>query len=171
MIDWKDPANDRRLRAGWLEGLSYPEIAGTFGEGVSASAIKNAVHRAGLTRAFDDSRHQEQKLHNRMAGVASAQKRLDGQGARSAAPEPLADWPEMPGPLPGSSPRHWLERGSKECAWPVGGQDADLLSCCLPRDPKDPKTQYCVAHKSMLTGGAWTCEPVNDDALAVRRVA
>lgn len=45
-------------------------------------------------------------------------------------------------PLPGSTPLPWTQRPSMACAWPVGGEGADLLSCCLPTDGGS----WCAGH-------------------------
>lgn len=52
-------------------------------------------------------------------------------------------------PLAGSSPKPWLERAFGECAWPVGGEGADTISCCLPAMLGRP---YCPAHWELRTG-------------------
>jgi hypothetical protein len=49
-------------------------------------------------------------------------------------------------PLPGSRPRSWLSREPFECAFPVGGEGAAMLACCLPRRSGGP---YCARHHAI----------------------
>jgi hypothetical protein len=157
MSGWDDDklATLRRL---WTEGLGGPEIA--LALGVTPSAVRGKLRRLGLVRSADAA--AQTHLMAVRAGARSTNKAgRVGMGFGAAVSRELTAWPAMPGPLPGSTPKHWLERNdASECHWPVAGEGSDLVSCCLPRDGR---ATYCRAHLAMAHGGAWECEAVNDD--------
>jgi len=57
-----------------------------------------------------------------------------------------------PAPLAGSTPRPWIQRGPRECAWPVAGQFGETWSCCLPAEPGEA---YCLGHLALKRGEPW----------------
>lgn len=83
--------------------------------------------------------------------VTRETKRLTLVGDADDCATPLYDVSEACWqPLGGSSPRPWIARAFGECAWPVGGEGADTLSCCLP----SPGTTYCREHAELATNTA-----------------
>lgn len=50
---------------------------------------------------------------------------------------------ELRGVLPG---RPWLERAAGECAWPLAGEGAELISCARPA----ARGGYCAAHRRAM---------------------
>lgn len=46
------------------------------------------------------------------------------------------------------APRPWLTRDPDECAFPVEGDGAGVMSCCNPCGP----AEYCSAHASAMRG-------------------
>lgn len=156
MIAWEETRLEK-LRQLWDAGLLAKEIAPQISPDCTASAVRGKIKRLGWRRMIDQAGDQAHSIHGRrgmlvLRGIAALDR---------AALRPLAAWPAMPGPLPGSAPKHWLERNdARECHWPVGGEGADLVSCCLPRAGR---STYCTAHLAMAHGGAWNCDAINDD--------
>ena len=62
--------------------------------------------------------------------------------ADAAEPKYRVDWSKSYAPLPGSTPRPWLERRFGECNWPIDGADGETLSCCLPAE----RFGWCAEH-------------------------
>jgi hypothetical protein len=62
---------------------------------------------------------------------------------------------EVFSPLPGSTPRIWTERPPLACKWPVGGDGADLVSCCEPA----PSGTYCEAHRAIAFAASYRKPP------------
>lgn len=51
------------------------------------------------------------------------------------------------GEVAGSRPRPWMERGFGQCAWPVSGDGAAVLSCCAPCTGL---RRYCDPHFEVM---------------------
>jgi hypothetical protein len=46
----------------------------------------------------------------------------------------------------GVRPRPWLQRAPGECAYPVAGEGAQVISCCQPVERGD----YCAGHRRRM---------------------
>jgi GcrA cell cycle regulator len=73
---------------------------------------------------------------------AKVETRRHGSGLVGPVCEPTPI--DIGGAVAGSEPRPWLDRGPRDCPWPVGGEGADTLSCCAPKDGR-----YCSAHNAI----------------------
>ena len=154
---WTDERRAAALKL-WDDGLSAAEIARRLGDGVSRCAVIGVVYRAGKSnRRPKTSRQAYAKAPKVARAPRAAAKRpparpklkLAGCGAvfedaPARAPRVEIDRSAAFSPLPGSSPKPWLERRFGECAWPVGGEGADTLSCCQPAEG-----QYCRSHLAL----------------------
>lgn len=149
-MTWTD-ARIAELTRLWATGVSASGIATALGD-VSRSAVLGKLHRLKL-------------LGSRLP--ASAPRRYDGPAiAREAAPgrpatafcepdatsaalaPPRSPWREAAfAPLPGSAPRPWLTREFGECAFPVGGEETAVVSCCAP---VQRRSAYCAAHHAIV---------------------
>lgn len=142
MTAWTSTMDDI-LKAGWQAGLSEPQIAKQIGRGFSRHSVSSRRRRLKLPERAPEVRRDTLVLSNQ-----SRRKQF------SPPPEPPKGTAKMKVfeiPLPGTQPRPWLTRRPfVECAWPVGGEGADTLSCCAKVE--DPKTPYCPGHMAMRRG-------------------
>lgn len=120
------------LTAKWLEGVTSPEIAALVG--ASEGAVRGKRSHLGLP-----SRAGEAAIE---AFKAAGRARRSAKPAPPKAPPAKAD---LLGPLPGSRPKPWLQRGIGECAFPVGGESFNTLSCCEPVGRRG--ADYCGPHE------------------------
>jgi hypothetical protein len=123
------------LASAWASGAASAEIGQLVG--VSASAVRGKRMRLGLPARSPLA-----------VAIGNHERGL----ALSWAPVPSRALPPPPPPLAGSTPRPWLQRGPRECAWPVTAVSGETLSCCLPVEPGGP---YCLGHQTILRGEPW----------------
>ncbi len=57
-------------------------------------------------------------------------------------------------PVVSAAPRLWLTRKPGECAFPIGGEGATLISCCNP----SARQTYCPAHRRLIRAPTETGE-------------
>lgn len=173
MTLWNDDAREEVFRL-WREGLSASQIARRIPGGYSRNAIIGVVHRGGLTRtratASAPQRVREGlALPNRAPAVKRDRTQTNGVQQRVAAkkrepkqPAGVFVWAEKPrsdcgpprgsakvdafAPLPGQEPVTLLARAWNQCAWPVGGDLADILFCGADV-PEGPGLTFCPAHR------------------------
>ncbi|CAN7450949.1 hypothetical protein LJR219_002940 [Phenylobacterium sp. LjRoot219] len=151
-MTWTD-ARIAQLTRLWRQGVSAAGIAEALGD-VSRSAVLGKLHRLRLLRSRNAA-----SAPRRYDGAADLQAGSEGRvrpapaaGALSSArlgpPEPpRSPWRETAfAPLPGTAPRHWLSREFGECAFPVGGEGDELLSCCAPTHPR---RAFCPTHHAI----------------------
>ncbi len=136
------PVRVASLVAHYHAGLSAAESAELLGE-----ATKNAVvskrRRLGLLglapvaaplgRGADGPAPQRRRISRVMVGPP---------------PLPSEPLPDMDWPLPaGATPKSLIERGPRECAWPLGSAEepgsSHTLYCSAPNRPR---SRYCAAH-------------------------
>jgi GcrA cell cycle regulator len=151
-MTWTD-ARIAQLARLWAEGQSASRIAEALG-GVSRSAVLGKLLRLNLlgSRASASApRRYEGRL-----GAGSPRDATRAEGAsqqpaceRAGPPSPpRSPWCEAAfEPLGDVTPRHWLSREAGECAFPVGGDGAELLSCCAPARSR---SAYCGAHHRVV---------------------
>lgn len=134
MSGWTNNEHIEALKALWADGLSASQIAAALSRQFrDASYTRNAVIgkavRIGLARSRSAS------------SQASKINRAAGQGAYRAPPASGPSAPADPSyiapanafaPLTAAEPRPWSERRPNECSWPVGGDGAEIMSCCAP---------------------------------------
>lgn len=170
---WTDEAVTR-LQALWETGMSAAQIADRLNTEFEATWSRNAVigklHRSKCysrptkasprytrpaVRSVAPPKRQPQPK-GVGAFVLPSQRGAGGRNAHIAAlvqnaAVKLAPHPDVAKragafePLPGTEPRIWTERPFMGCAWPVGGEGADTLSCCAPTDGRT----YCATHHAM----------------------
>jgi GcrA cell cycle regulator len=137
-----------RLRLLWSQGVSAGGVAKALGEGVSRSAVLGKLQRLGLLksrraaaapRCFDETQASAEKL------AAAFRLRRPRQPHREPPPSPWKA--EAFRPLAGTAPRAWLTRGSRECAFPVDGEQDAAMACCAPRRAR---SAYCAAHHQIV---------------------
>lgn len=134
----------------WSEGVSAAGIAEALGD-ISRSAVLGKLHRLRLLRsrkAASAPRRYDGPAGPRPADVAAVRPALPAPRARAMPPEPpRSPWREAAfEALSGTVPRPWLSREFGECAFPVGGEGGDLVSCCAPTRPR---SGYCAAHHAI----------------------
>lgn len=142
--DWVDTV--KRMHG---EGLPYSAIAKALG--ATREAVSAKCQRLGLVRSPEVTRA------NNVA--ASAAKRGTSYAPRPApAPRPAKLGSPIKAKAPKAqpkaeeialAPRPWITREFGECAWPVGGEGADTLSCC-----NATLFTYCAQHMWVRTARA-----------------
>ncbi|WP_447941223.1 GcrA family cell cycle regulator [Brevundimonas mediterranea] len=144
-MTWSDAAI-ATLKTLWLAGESAAYIARQLGKDVSRSAVLGKIHRLGLDRRPGVKRGPaivSKPVRLKAAPMAFAPPRPEAvaalQAAACAAPviEPERFDPTRAKPL--------LERGPRECCWPVGAPDPvrGQLFCCAPTGFRQ---SYCEDH-------------------------
>lgn len=144
------------LKALWARGLSASQVAKQLRD-TSRSAVIGKLHRLGVSNrghAFKPAPVRIGKTG--AAGLAKA------RAVSGTAPEPasqarprggilsstrLKPMPPPPAsqPIDATKAKPWTERRFGECAYPVGGEMADTLSCCLPAEGN-----YCPRHRAIM---------------------
>lgn len=149
--DWT-PARVDLAKSLWADGWSAAEIAKRLGS-VSRNAVIGKLNRLGFQRNTASGPKKPPRAPTqtrryvrggtprlKVVGVAVVEETQ----ARAARAIPFAEAFE---PLPDTTPRPFVERGSSHCAWPVGGEGADTLSCCAPVH----KRGWCATHFALGT--------------------
>lgn len=168
-MSWTDELKEK-AKALWMEGMSAGEIVQALDRKFSRNAVIGIITRAGLQRVHNPSapgaRHlrapEVKRAPSQNNGLNASKRRpvtpavvkpliISGNNAVHEAPEPREPHVIIPkeawAPLPGSTPRPWMERGSG-CAWPVDVPGADIQhSCCRPKKPGHPN--YCPEHQRL----------------------
>lgn len=149
-MTWTD-ARIAELSRLWAAGVSASGIAEALGE-VSRSAVLGKLHRLNLLGTRKSaSAPQRYRASTTPASPARAAGPFAPTPPRDPSDQRLgatASWRAAAfTPLPGSAPRPWLTRGFGECAFPVGEEGRELLSCCAPIKGRDA---YCAAHRAVV---------------------
>jgi GcrA cell cycle regulator len=156
-MTWTD-ARTKLLTRLWAEGVSASGIAKALGD-VSRSAVLGKLHRLDLlgsrlpaapprrfdgpTRAWASAPTAAAPLFRPAAAPAQA-----AASPPTPPTPPRSPWREAVfAPLAATAPRPWLTRDFGECAFPVGGDGAALLSCCAR---VRPRSAYCAAHHAIV---------------------
>lgn len=144
-FDWNADAVEKLKRL-WRDGLSCTAIGKDMG--VTRNAIIGKVGRLGLPKRSKAVNQANQisgrKVFKRPHVAKPPTKprvlKLDAAAIarRQSMPTKAVDL----APLPESAPRPWITRHFGECAWPVGGEGADTLSCCA----RTGGHVYCAGH-------------------------
>ena len=142
-MQWTE-ARIEEMRRLWKDGLSAGQIAAELG-GTSRNAVLGKLNRLKLLRSRLPASPPMRAPREVLPPLSDAAR---GLALRAVAPEPPA-YPELDvpesvfSPLPGVPARPWLSREDDECAFPVGGDGADLKSCCAP---VRQGSAYCAVH-------------------------
>lgn len=144
------PEQDAELHRLWkVEGLSASLCAKQF-PGRTRNAIIGRVFRMGWCRPEASAPNMRAAYPKRVANVARrhqqpapafrAGKWKDGN---VQAPTPAV----LPtGDIESPNAKPWTERKARECAFPVSGEGADVVSCCNPAE-----ATYCASHFAIMT--------------------
>lgn len=154
-MSWTNPAHVEKLRELWPTGSSCSQIAaainGAYPDACySRSAIIGKANRLGLA---DKTRQRptdpgSARAARRAAPKAPAKPRLIIAGknqvrvAKETQPPRVEIKVAAFEPIPGSTPRPWMERTLAMCCWPVGGEGESTLYCCEPVH----KRGWCAHH-------------------------
>lgn len=143
-----------RLRVLWTSGLSAAQVArilaDEFGAAYSRNAVIGVVHRRGLGGRETPSRPAKLATPHRTRPIRPVKPpvlRVINNAQTFVEPPPRPPRVEIKvgafEPLPGSTPLPIMDRPSRGCKWPVGGEGADMLVCCELRVDDGP---YCAHH-------------------------
>lgn len=169
-MTWTD-ARIAQISRLWAQGLSANDIAEALGD-VSRSAVLGKLHRLKLLRSRKAA--SAPRRFTALAAPSGEEACALGLGLRGAGragpPQPpRSPWRETAfAPLMGTAPRPWLSRDAGECAFPVGGDGEQLLSCCAPTTKR---SAYCACHHRIVfrPGGPVTLpaepKPTSDAAI------
>lgn len=153
---WTEERTNELIRL-WTAGKSGTEIKVILGA-VSRSAVIGKVHRLKLPKRPANDRslgriNGKAGLAKQRAEAAKLHRSRDGvnNGAfaynvarRLAQPKPRVE--AAPIVLDATHARPWIERGRGQCAYPVGGEGADTVSCCAPSGDHT----YCAGHRKVM---------------------
>lgn len=141
--------SDAFITEAWLTGRSYTEISAQMsariGSAVSRNAVCGRLTRLGVMR---DKPKREPRRERRI--------RLQKVKAMPTVVKPNP-------PPEGAQARLWITRKSGECAFPVGGDGADTLSCCTPCGIGT----YCAEHVKVMH----VARPANERLSRLARLA
>ena len=185
---WDNPDATERLKVHHAAGLSCSQIARALntefrGEPfVSRNAVIGRLARLGLTHRADPTPPKRLPAPTPLRTTPASQRfrgsslpptpkpskaeraRLVSEAASAGQPSPAFSPPRPADPTIALVPRHWETRRFSECAFPVGGEGADTLSCCNPTRGET----YCTDHRrAMYSGGSSARELIH----AARRYA
>lgn len=142
----------------WTSGLSASQCAAKLG-GVTRNAVIGKVTRLGLAE-------RARRPVSTPGPRTTKLKITNTGGARRVAAirRPIVQPPEPVAPYDATFSRPWLERGSRQCAFPVTGSGADVWSCCAPTAEK---ATYCGAHAAVM----FNPQPTMKKTLRIGRLA
>lgn len=128
----------------WREGLSCSQIAAQMGN-LTRNAVIGKVHRLGLPGCAKPSAP-------RTTPRAPVIKRTSGLGGGTKVsravthPKPLPTF-RAPAMEIVTDAKPWMERKRFQCAFPVSGEGAEVMSCCAP---VWETRNYCQAHSQRM---------------------
>lgn len=138
--EWTDARFELAARL-WKEGLSATQIAKVLG-GVSRNAVLGKLSRANLlcTRAPASAPTKAPREPAKMSMVRRANNgRIYPQPAARALPQQTM--------IEVTTARPWITRVFGECAFPVAGENADVMSCC---GEVGGGGSYCEDHRKIV---------------------
>ncbi|WP_299174388.1 GcrA family cell cycle regulator [uncultured Brevundimonas sp.] len=158
-MTWSDAAM-ATLKTLWLAGESASYIARQLGDGVTRASVIGKVHRLGLTRRPGVTRGPatvSRVVHARPAPAVAVAPRPEAVAALKAADQMEAD--VDPDRFERAKPL--LERGERECCWPLGAPDPvrGQLFCCAPTAFRK---SYCGEHGTSDGKALKAIRPMSD---------
>ena len=135
----------------WRDGKSAATVAqmmnAGFGTKLSRNAVIGRLNRLGHQRAAPAGMRMTTVVKSLCKAFAIRRAKVKQQWT------PTVREVEKPKPAPApvivadvSFARPWMERGSGQCAFPLGERYA-VMSCCAPT-----AETYCKAHRAMMGG-------------------
>ena len=164
---WDNPDATERLKVHHAAGLSCSQIARALNTEfrgapfVSRNGVIGRLARLGLTHRarpthpkrvapptplIASQRFRGSSLPPTPTPSKAERARLVSEAASAGQPSPAFSPPRPADPTIAVAPRHWETRRFSECAFPVGGEGADTLSCCNPTCGET----YCVLHRRAM---------------------
>lgn len=162
-MSWTDDRTETAKRL-HREGYSATQIAKQLG-GLTRNAVIGKLTRLGLSRRDSPREPSKSAVHPVRIVASKPTPEQGGSTPLAARAKRLIVIVERAAPEPGEPrhPRHdadlslfdgpggrpWTERRFGECAWPVGGDGADVRSCCAPVAVDamgEPASAYCGPH-------------------------
>lgn len=139
------------LRSLWRDGVPGGVIAKRLG--ITRGMVAGKRHSLGLpprlgivAKAAQGANGRRTAMLCEAAGSRADPATVERKAAAVAALELLVK------PLQGSNPKPWELRRWGECAFPVEGFGAAILSCCEAAFGRRP---YCFGHCEILAGRPW----------------
>lgn len=138
MSAWTDERADLAEKL-YREGYSASYIASQLG-GITRNAVIGKMHRMGVVvgcrlRPTDPAKvraPRRERIHQASVHKLRVAKAKADEAAAPAQPTDALAKP-------------WIVRRFGECAYPVAGSGADLMSCCAPTT-----STYCTAHAAIM---------------------
>ena len=169
MSGWT-PERRERAKDLYVNGWSASQIAKELGAGLSRNAIIGVLTRMKVSTRDRPTTPDQVKhlmavspvtrntkgskpgangnaIRALRAPTSSPTNRNGGAFTRTLTAVPL---PPSPAPEPNPQHRTLLNRHSRMCCFPVGGQGADTLYCCAPLESPSPDWAYCAAHLKVM---------------------
>ena len=132
----------------WREGKSAAEVArllnAAFGTNRTRNSVIGKVFRLGESRPEPAKARKPRKTRSGVVRVRMAKVRPVPKVRVLLPPKPLPAPPVILADV--SYARPWMERGPRQCAFPIGERYA-VMSCCFPTDET-----YCAAHREAMGG-------------------
>lgn len=141
---WSDLQTTTMTRM-WDAGHSGTEISDAVGK--PRNAVLGKIYRM-YDAGFPFTR-ERMKNADRIASRRTVKQQPTGARKRSKkrAEVHIARAAALAEPYVEVAAKPWTERAFGECAFPVGGQGADTLSCCA-KTPE--KATYCLRHQAIM---------------------
>lgn len=162
-FDWNAPGREAELRKLVAEGKSASEISRHFGGGPYLDPTRCAaigkVKRLGLSLGGSEASSPRQKSASQRASRPEGWTPKPTRPPKARTPSSFVQSPQGHTPptpekpvliVAGVTPRPWITRKFGECAYPVGGEEADTLSCCAPCGEG---ARYCPDHSRVMYSG------------------
>jgi hypothetical protein len=150
--DWSDE-NIERVKRLWVAGYSAGSISRQLGGAFTRNAVIGKLFRMGEMgrRQAAEPRNvvEAPKAPKLRAPIVKRLPGLNGGIRLSPAimkPKALPDFKPLLHEVV-TEPKPWLERKFGECAYPVAGDGAGLMSCC---GPVWEARAYCRAHAEVM---------------------
>jgi hypothetical protein len=144
-LDVWSPADIATTIRLWDAGKTGEEIAKQLSVKRTRSAVLGYVHR--LRVAGQSFTRKTTPKGQRLRDKGERRQARSMRVAAPPRPPKLRKEPRVPPPpVDASNAKPWTERTFGECAFPISGEGADMLSCCTPTGGKT----YCRAHHALV---------------------
>lgn len=150
---WTD-AKIERLRDMWAAGAKKPQIALELD--VTENAITGKVYRLGLSRRREISMKAKPISVPPVIQVEKPKPEPKVTPKAESKPKPVKAPPRLEPmskrhvpAVDSPSPKPWIERGLRECAFPLGEPSRPAEQVCCANKTM-PGTAYCQGHNRMM---------------------